>query len=128
MSEGESEYSPSLLFWQGHFEHLAVCVLAMNDVHHLGYDGWVLSGEVGVLVNVSGEVVEIGCTTLDHQLPVAHAQGHHIGLVKLPVEEVVLLLLGIIALECLTEGDTIISVLGGASLQAIRLGIQASIL
>ena len=71
---------------------IAFRVFAKQYLLHLGHHLGVLSGNIMVFVQVGGEVVESAVTSVYHKFPVAHAQGHHIGFMELPIEEVVLLL------------------------------------
>ena len=59
-----------------------------------------------VLVQVGGEVVEQAVAGIDHHLPIAHAQAHHVGFVEFPVKELVLLL-PFLAEEGGLEGDAV---------------------
>lgn len=82
-----------------------------NDVLHFLDDVWMLGSDVVVFVKVCCEVVKTTLTSLHHQFPIAHAQAHHVCLMKFPIEVVVLLLF---ALSCQSgiEGDAVEIIVG----------------
>ena len=82
-----------------------------NDVLHFLDDVWMLGSDVVVFVKVCCEVVKTALPSLHHQFPVAHAQAHHVCLMKFPIEVVVLLLF---ALSCQSgiEGDAVEIIVG----------------
>ena len=73
--------------------NVAWCVLAKENLFHLLHYIGILGCKVVVLVEVCHKVIELACSTLYDELPVTHTQSHHVGLVELPVEELMCLLL-----------------------------------
>lgn len=65
------------------------------------------STHVVILVQVGGEVVQARLALYDNQFPVATAHSDLVGLVELPVEMVVLQLLGIVAEERRSDGKSV---------------------
>ena len=74
-------------------------MLLAYNVYKFGYYVGMRSAHVVVLVQVGGEVVQARLALYDNQFPVATAHSDLVGLVELPVEMVVLQLLGIVAEE-----------------------------
>ena len=101
----------SSLFRQRQFENGAVGVFLQNDVLHFLDDVWMLGSDVVVFVQVCCEVVKTALTSLHHQFPVAHAQAHHVCLMKFPIEVVVLLLFALSGQSGI-EGDAVEIIVG----------------
>ena len=69
-------------------------MLLAYNVNKFGYYVGMRCAHVIVLMQIGGEVVQARLALYDNQLPVATAHSDLVGLVKLPVEMVVLQLLG----------------------------------
>lgn len=101
----------SALFRQRQFENGAVGMFFQNDVLHFLDDVWMLGSDVVVFVQVCCEVVKTALPSLHHQFPVAHAQAHHVCLMKFPIEVVVLLLFALSGQSGI-EGDAVEIIVG----------------
>ena len=82
-------------------------MLLAYNVYKFGYYVGMRSAHVVVLVQIGGEVVQARLALYDNQLPVATAHSNLVGLVELPVEMVVLQLLGIVAEERRSDGESV---------------------
>ena len=82
-------------------------MLLAYNVYKFGYYVGMRSAHVVVLVQIGGEVVQVRLALYDNQLPVATAHSDLVGLVELPVEMVVLQLLGIVAEERRSDGESV---------------------
>ena len=71
---------------------LTLDVLGVGYFYHLAYYVGVFCCNVVILVQVVGKVVEMGNASLRYHLPIAHTHRYLVGLLKLPIEEFVLLL------------------------------------
>ena len=78
-------------------------MLLVDDLYHLLNHFGIFCGNVSIFVHINSEVVQLCRTILHYQLPVAHTQRHHIGLVEFPVEEFMLFLFSIIATKGFVE-------------------------
>ena len=77
--------------------HIGGGVLLMDDLYQFAHDVGVLGSHVVILVHIGGKVEQLAVAALYIKFPVALAHSHLVGFVELPIQEVVLLLLGVIA-------------------------------
>lgn len=80
------------LLGQGNTELVAMGMFAQEYLLHLPYDIGVLGSKIVVFMKVGREIIEATIAIVHHEFPIIHAQSHHIGFVKFPIEEVMLLL------------------------------------
>ena len=80
-----------------------------------------------VFVEVGGKVVQAYFSVLDNHLPVGHTQRHHVGFVEFPVEELVLLLLPVLAAQGLGKGNAVEPLFCCAGLQAVSVAVEPGI-
>ena len=99
----------------------------VDDLHHLLHHIRIFCCHVGIFVYIDREVVELGRTILDHQLPVAHTQRHHIGFMEFPVQEFVLFLCSIITTERIVERHAVPALSGCARLATVSIAIESCI-
>lgn len=92
---------------QRHGEEVVRTVFPADDLLHRTYHVRMFGRHVVVLMQVGGQVVEMGYAPLDHQFPVTHADADLVRLVELPVEEVVLLLPLVVTQQGRSEGDAV---------------------
>ena len=88
------------LFRQRHsvkLTHIGGGVLFLDDLFQFAHYVGVLGSHVVILVHISGMVDLLAVAALHIEFPVALAHSHLVGFVELPIQEVVLLLLGVIA-------------------------------
>lgn len=65
----------------------------MNDFYQLFYDVGVSGRYVGVLVNVGSKVEQLALAVVNIKFPITFADGHLVGFMKFPIQEVVFYLL-----------------------------------
>ena len=68
----------------------------MDYIHHTVHDLWIQSGHIIILMDVHTQVIKERNPLFHNQFPVIHTDCNLVGLMKLPIKELMLLLPAVI--------------------------------
>lgn len=77
--------------------HIGGGVLFLDDLYQFFHNVGVLASHIVILVHIGGKVEQLAGAAFHIEFPVTLAHSHLVGFVELPIQEVVLLLLGVVA-------------------------------